>query len=941
MTPPFATIAGMATPSSPDPSIPYLSGAEIRARFLEFFAERGHTVVPSASLVPGGDQTLLFTNSGMVQFKDALIGVEQREYTRAVDYQRCLRVAGKHNDFEEVGRTPRHHTLFEMLGNWSFGDYFKRDAIHWAWQFLTRDLNIPADRLAATVYSTDDVAHAVWKDEIGLPPERLVRWGDFPAGDEKNWWRMADIGPSGPCSEIHFDRGAHLSEGPECVPDHSEHCPRWLEIWNLVFMEFELHPDRSLTPLPAPGVDTGLGLERIASVVQGVNSNYDTDLFAPIHARMRELIGHDPEGFEQERFSYQVIADHVRAVTFLVADGVLPSNEGRGYVLRRILRRAVRHGRLLGRTEPFLGEAAKVVIDTMSEAYPHLEERRAEILGAIEREERQFGRTLEAGMGQLEEALIPLTSAERVVGQLAEALPADAPVLPGAIAFRLHDTFGFPIDLTVELAAEYGVRTDLAGFEDALAEQRERSRSGTKAELARTAELGSRYAAILGRTGPTEFLGYETLAAEGHVLAILRDATEYETLEARPEVELRAGASAHAELILDRTPFYAESGGQVADTGVITAADGSVLFTVEDVQRVAGSQTAGLTVHRGLLHGSVRVGETVHAEVDADRRADTMRNHTATHVLHRALRNAVGEQARQAGSLVHPDYLRFDFPFDRALTDDELHAIEAEVRRVVRDDRPVTIEWMTMAEANAAGADAFFDEKYGERVRTIRVEGFSHELCGGTHCRASGQIGSFVITGERSIGSGMRRIEAVTGIAADRLVDQRLSVLERAAEAAGARTPEALTERIEALKDELRDAKRRLKAGGSAGGPPRPAELVARAEEVAPGVRFVGWTGDLESIDALKGYARDIRGAFPSGVIALGLDADEPQLFVTVSDDLVTRGVAAGALVQAATPAIDGRGGGRPQMAQGKGTRREGLADAITAVHDVLARASA
>jgi alanyl-tRNA synthetase len=654
---------------------------------------------------------------------------------------------------------------------------------------------------------------------------------------------------------------------------------------------------------------------------------------------MRELIGHDPEGFEQERFSYQVIADHVRAVTFLVADGVLPSNEGRGYVLRRILRRAVRHGRLLGRTEPFLGEAAKVVIDTMSTAYPHLEERRAEILGAIAREERQFGRTLEAGMGQLEEALIPLTSAERVVGCQADALPPDAPVLPGAIAFKLHDTFGFPIDLTVELAAEYGVRTDLAGFEDALAEQRERSRSGTKAELTRTAELGARYAAILGRTGPTEFLGYETLTAEGRVLAILRDETEYEMLEARPEVELRSGASAHAELILDRTPFYAESGGQVADTGVIRAADGSVLFTVEDVQRVAGSQTAGLTVHRGMLHGSVRVDEVVRAEVDADRRADTMRNHTATHVLHRALRNEVGEEARQAGSLVHPDYLRFDFPFDRALTDDERRAIETEVRRIVREDRPVSIEWMTMAEANAAGADAFFDEKYGERVRTIRVEGFSHELCGGTHCRASGQIGNFVITGERSIGSGMRRIEAVTGVAADRLVDERFAVLERAAEAAGARTPEALAERIDALRDELREAKRRLKAGAAAGGRPKPAELAARAEEIAPGVRFVGWTGDLESIDVLKGLAKDIRGAFPSGVIALGLDADEPQLFVTVSDELVARGVAAGSLVQAAAPAIDGRGGGRPQMAQARGSRRDGLGDAIAAVRSAAAGA--
>src|SRR6188768_1774372 len=461
-------MARMSTPAPSQPAIPYRSGDEIRRRFVEFFAERGHTVVPSASLVPAGDQTLLFTNSGMVQFKDVLTGQERRSYTRAVDYQRCLRVAGKHNDFEEVGRTPRHHTFFEMLGNWSFGDYFKREAIHWGWEFLTRDLGIPPERLAATTYTTDDFAFDVWRDEIGLPPERLVRWGDFPNGDEKNFWRMADIGPCGPCSEIHVDRGAHLSEGPHCVPDHSEHCPRWLEIWNLVFMEFDLQPDRSLIPLPSPGVDTGMGLERLASVLQQVPTNYDTDLFAPIHARMRELLGHDPDQFEAERFSYQVIADHSRAATFLIGDGVLPSNEGRGYVLRKILRRAVRHGRLLGRTEPFLGETAKVVIETMAGAYPHLAERRAEILGVIEREERQFNRTLEAGVSLLEEALIPLTGEERVVGRQAESLPANAPLLPGEVAFRLHDTYGFPIDLTVELAAEYGVRVDLAGFQDAL-----------------------------------------------------------------------------------------------------------------------------------------------------------------------------------------------------------------------------------------------------------------------------------------------------------------------------------------------------------------------------------------------------------------------------------------------------------------------------------------
>ena len=472
----------------PDPRIAALPAAEIRRRFVEFFAERGHAVVPSASLVPAGDATLLFTNSGMVQFKDVLIGAETRSYKRAVDYQRCLRVAGKHNDFEEVGRTPRHHTLFEMLGNWSFGDYFKRDAILWAWDFLTRDLGIPGDRLAATTYRDDEVAWNIWRDEIGLPPERMARWGDVDAGDDKNFWRMAETGPCGPCSEIHFDRGPQFSEGPECIPDHSETCPRWLEIWNLVFMEFDQRPDGRV-PLPFTSVDTGLGLERLASVLQQVPTNYDTDLFTPIHARMRELIGHDPDTFETERFSYQVIADHSRAVTFLIGDDVLPSNEGRGYVLRRILRRAVRHGRLLGRREPFMAEAAAVVIDVMAEAYPHLAARRDEILGVIAREEAQFARTLDAGTGQLEEALRALTDAERVIGRRPEDLPADAPRLPGDLAFRLHDTYGFPIDLTVELAAEYGVGVDRAGFERALAEQRDRSRSGKKAELSRHAEL--------------------------------------------------------------------------------------------------------------------------------------------------------------------------------------------------------------------------------------------------------------------------------------------------------------------------------------------------------------------------------------------------------------------------------------------------------------------
>ncbi len=636
---------------------------------------------------------------------------------------------------------------------------------------------------------------------------------------------------------------------------------------------------------------------------------------------MRELLGHDPDAFESERFSYQVIADHSRAVTFLIADDVLPSNEGRGYVLRKLFRRAVRHGRLLGRREPFMAETASVVIDVMGEAYPHVETRRDEILGVIAREEAQFGRTLDAGTKLLESEMAKLTGVDlgaRAVGRRPDDLPADAPRLPGDIAFRLHDTYGFPIDLTVEVAAEYGVAIEREGFEGALAEQRERSRSGTKAQLSRHAEQSALYGAIQGRAGDTRFLGYETTTAEGRVVAIVRDGMEFDELTGHGE----------AEVVLDQTPFYAEGGGQVGDQGVLREpGGGSELFAVTDTQKPLG----GLVVHRGTLHGRLRVGETVEAVVDADRRADTMRNHTGTHLLHRALRNVAGERARQAGSLVTPDYLRFDFPFDRALTDDELRAIEDEVHRIIRDDRPVTVAYMTMAEAIEGGADAFFDEKYGETVRTVRVQDYSFELCGGTHCRASGQIGGFLITSERSIGSGMRRIEAVTGRAADALVRERFDALDRVAAAVGAQSIEAVADRITALQDELRETKRRLKAGGGAG-LPKPGELAAGAVEVVPGVRLVEAALPADSMDALKATARDVSGVLGSGVIALVLDADEPQLFVTVSDDLVARGISAGDLVTAAMPTLSGRGGGRPNMAQGRGTRREGVAEALAAI---------
>jgi alanyl-tRNA synthetase len=551
----------------------------------------------------------------------------------------------------------------------------------------------------------------------------------------------------------------------------------------------------------------------------------------------------------------------------------------------------------------------------MGEAYPHLVERRDEILAALDREEAQFARTLDSGTAQLEEALLPLAAGERVVGRAPDDVPRDAPVLPGDVAFRLHDTYGFPIDLTLELAAEFGVRLDRDGFDRALAVQRDRSRSGKKAELAKQAELGALYQSIQGRAGDTEFLGYETTIAEGTVVAIIRDGIEFDELTGVGE----------AEVVLDKTPFYAEGGGQVGDQGVLReAGGGSELFAVTDTQKPIG----GLHVHRGTLHGRLRVGETVQAVVDPERRAATMRNHTGTHVLHRALRNVVGDRARQAGSLVTPDYLRFDFPFDRALTAAEIRAIEDEARRIIREDRPVSIEYMTMAQAVEGGADAFFDEKYAETVRTIRVQDYSFELCGGTHCRRSGQIGGFVITGERSIGSGMRRIEALTGAAADAWFRERVTLLDRVTETAGAISAEALPDRITSLQEELRAARKRADSARS--------EPVVNKRERVGDVDVLLYAVPFENMEKLKAYARDLRGENPETVLALGLDADEPQIFVTVPPSLVERGLSAGDLVKAGVPQIEGKGGGRPEMAQGKGARREGLAAALEAIRDAV-----
>jgi alanyl-tRNA synthetase len=858
--------------------MPELQAAEIRERFQRFFEARGHTRVPPARLLARDDPTLLFTNSGMVQFKRVLTGEEQRDYKRAVDAQPCLRVAGKHNDFEEVGRTPRHQTLFEMLGNWSFGDYFKREAIHWAWEFLTVELGIPGERIAATTYLDDDEARRIWTDEIGLPPERMATWGNIAAGDDHNFWSMGETGPCGPCSELHYDRGAELSEGPECIPDHSETCPRWLEIWNLVFMQFDRSADGTLTPLPFPSVDTGMGLERMASAVQGVDSNYRTDLFTPIIDRLAQHLGHDPQDVESERFSYQVVADHSRAMTFLIGEGLTPSNEGPGYVLRRIMRRAVRHLRLMGIRQPVLAETCGSVIEVMGGAYPYLVEKRDEILAAVDAEERKFARTLEAG-------------SERLVALVEAAAPEGA--ISGDDAFRLHDTFGFPIDLTVEIAAESGVTVNRKGFEAAMQEQRQRSR-GSRA---------GPFAPLAGVDGlDSEFIGYPNQTSADD-LAVLFVAEE-------------AGL---AQVVLERTPFYAEGGGQIGDRGELVGERGRLV--VEDTQRAGDA-----IVHIGKLEGALSTGDAVNARVDEERRWGAARNHTATHLLHRALRDVLGEQAKQAGSWVGPDGLRFDYPANAAAPREVLRDVERRVNAEIRRNGAVTPTEMSLADAQGIGADMFFGEKYApDRVRMVRVDGYSAELCGGTHVAATGQIGSFRITGEASIGTGLRRIEAVSGAAADELVATRLDALHEAAQLLGA-PEDQVAARIEALQARLREAE---KGGGKSAGTRLDAAGALANAQAAGEARVVVERYPEADGAALRVLADDLRAATGRFVAVVAGERGGPAILVGASRDLVGEGFDAAAIVRAVAPLIGGGGGGRAELAQAGGKDLAGLDQAV------------
>ncbi len=875
-----------------------MKAADIRAGFLEYFGRQGHAIRPSASLVPGDDPTLLFTNAGMVQFKRAFLGEEKLGFRRAVTSQKCLRVSGKHNDLEEVGVTTRHHTFFEMLGNFSFGDYFKRDAIRFAWELVTEVYGLPKDRLWATVHHTDDEAAALWQEIAGLPPARVFR-----LGDKDNFWQMGDTGPCGPCSEIHFDLRAE-GLGTDVTVEQFEALGsqgRFLELWNLVFMQYDRSADGKLTPLPAPSIDTGAGLERMAAVLQGVGSNYDTDLFTPLIERAAEVVGRPYHRDDPEGVSYRVLADHARAVTFLVADGVFPSNEGRGYVLRRILRRAVRHAWLLGQREPTLVHVAARVIEDMQTAYPELGVKRDALLRIVREEEERFLETIDSGMQRLDE-LAPVRRGSNA-----------PPLISGADAFRLHDTFGFPLDLTELIARERGYAVDTAGFDAALEAQRERSRQDRR--TAGQAGSADEFAAEwidLDPDAVQEFVGYDRLDVETDVIAVAR-------------VEGRAG------LQLRRNPFYAEAGGQISDGGEVRGA--GFQLSVDEVRRI-GDRVAVIGDVDGDLPGH-GAPYPVQAVVPAHVRRDTQRNHTATHLLHAALRNVLGKHVEQRGSLVAPDRLRFDFAHPRPMTRDEIRAVEDEVNAAILRDIDVRTEITTYPEAVKRGAMALFGEKYGDEVRMVQVPDVSLELCGGTHVRHTGDIGLFRIVTESGIASGVRRIEAVTGSGAYRRSVERDAILEEAAAVLKAPV-DGLPRRIEQLAQELKDLRRQLEKARAGVAADVVGELLSAAVSV-DGIRVVAAEVDVETSDELRALGDRLRERIGSGAAIVAGRSEERVAFVAVvTDDLPGRGVRADRLVREIAAMTGGSGGGRPHMAQGGAGDPDRVADALERAPEIV-----
>lgn len=863
---------------------------EIRSDFLEFFRGKGHTIVPSAPLVPANDPTLLFTNSGMVQFKNVFLGSEKLGFVRAADVQRCLRAGGKHNDLDQVGYTARHHTFFEMLGNWSFGDYFKEDAIAWAWELLTQVWKLPAERLLVTVYHTDDEAFDLWHQKIGVPVERIVRIGDNKGAPyaSDNFWQMADTGPCGPCTEIFYDHGEHIAGGPPGSPD--EDGDRYIEIWNLVFMQFDRQPDGSLMPLPAPCVDTGMGLERLAAVLQHAHSNYEIDLFRRLIQAAAEFTSTP----DLDNKSLRVIADHIRACSFLIVDGVLPSNEGRGYVLRRIIRRALRHGWMLGQKQPFFHRMVAALVEVMGEAYPELAAKRDLVERALQAEEERFAETLDSGM--------------RIFDEVA-ARSQDA--IPGADAFRLYDTYGFPVDLTADIARERGLSVDMAGFDAAMEEQKRRAREAGKFGNATTmpAELAAQLA-------PTQFLGYERLTEGGlEVVALLKDGRPVERIEAGDE----------AVVILDRTPFYAESGGQVGDAGELDEA--GTRFVVRDTQKFAG-QFHG---HLGTLSaGVLRRGDRVLGAVDAPRRAATVLNHSATHLLHAALRQVLGDHVVQKGSLVAPDRLRFDFAHFQPLTDVELAQIERRVNAEVRGNHEAEVHQMGMQEALDFGALALFGEKYGDRVRVLRMGGTSTELCGGTHVSRTGDIGLFKILAEGGVSAGVRRIEAVTGQGALDHVAEEEQRLEEAARLLGG-NPSDLSDKLRSLLDRQKKLERELEAIKAKAASGATSDLAASAAEVQ-GVKVIATR--LEGFDAkaLREAVDRLKQQLGDAVILLAGASEGKAALVAGVNGSATGKVKAGELLAHVAGQINGKGGGRADMAQGGGDDGPALSQALAGV---------
>jgi len=860
--------------------------SEIREKFLRYFESKGHTIVASSPLVPANDPTLLFTNSGMVQFKDVFLGREQRPYKRATSTQRSVRAGGKHNDLENVGYTARHHTFFEMLGNFSFGDYFKRDAIHYAWELLTKVYQLPAERLWVTVYQDDDEAFEIWANEVGVPVDRIIRIGDNKGARyaSDNFWQMADTGPCGPCSEIFYDHGPEVWGGPPGSPEQDG--DRYIEVWNLVFMQFERDESGTLTPLPKPCVDTGMGLERIAAVLQHVHSNYEIDLFQNLIKGVARETGCK----ELTNPSLRVIADHIRACSFLVVDGVIPGNEGRGYVLRRIVRRALRHGNKLGQTQPFFYKCVADLVKQMGEAYPELVRESARVAATLKQEEERFGETLEKGMGILNAALAVLAKGSKLDGQT---------------AFTLYDTFGFPLDLTADVCRERGVEIDEAGFEVAMTRQREQARAAGKFKAVETLEYSGE---------PTTFVGYETLSQSAKITALYRDGLAVQSVQ----------TGDHAVVVLSKTPFYAESGGQVGDAGGLSTSHAT--FVVEDTQKIS----ADVFGHHGVvLSGELKVGEEIKASVDLVRRAHTVRNHSATHLLHKALREVLGTHVQQKGSLVDAEKTRFDFSHNQAVSDDEIRRIEEIVNAEILSNQATRAQVMAFDDAIAHGAMALFGEKYGDQVRVLDI-GSSCELCGGTHVSRTGDIGLFKITSESGVAAGIRRIEAVTGENALSLLQ---SLEERMAQAATLikAPPTELPARLAQIMDNVRAMEKEIarlksKLAASAGD-----DLVGQAIDVG-GVKVLAVQIDGADVASMRETLDKLKGALKSAAIVLAaVDSGKVTLIAGVTADLIQT-LKAGELVNHVALQVGGKGGGRPDMAQAGGTDPSNLPKALASV---------